>query len=160
MVMTERGYEDPSVRQLAVFLQNRVGQLREALKTLDGAGVCVQALAITDSADFAVLRLVVDRTEAAARALTEAGFVSTEVQALAVEIPEDPNGLLSVCRALIQGEININYCFPMLSRPRGRACVVIHVDSRSTAADILRRNGFGLLDEADLLQQKGGGSGA
>ena len=63
---TARDFEDPSVTQLAVFLQNRVGQLRELLKTLDQAGVSVLALSVADSADFATVRLIVDRQDEAA----------------------------------------------------------------------------------------------
>lgn len=151
MVMTERGYEDPSVRQLAVFLENRVGRLRDALKTLDAADVVVQALSVQDGADFAVLRLVIDRHDVAARALKGAGFTAAEVTVLAVEVPDGPNGLLMVCRALLQSEINIHYCFPLLTRPRGVGAVVFNVDGFHAAAETLRRNGFRLLDEADLL---------
>jgi hypothetical protein len=153
MVMTERGYEDPGVRQLAVFLQNRVGQLRDVLKTIDSAGAVVQALSVQDGADFAVLRVVVDRHEDAAKALKQAAFPAAEVTVLAVEVPDAQDGLLAVCRALIQSEINIHYCFPMVTRPRGVGAVVFNVDSIHAAVETLRRNGFRLLDETDLHQK-------
>lgn len=150
MVTTERDYDDPSVRQLAVFLQNRVGQLREVLKVLDAANVGVQALTVYDSADFAVGRLVCDRHDAAARALKDAGFAFTENVVLVVEIPGESDGLLSVCRALLQGEVNIHACYPLLTRPTGAQAVVFHVDSLHQALELLRKNGFRLLDDRDF----------
>jgi hypothetical protein len=150
MVMTEREYDDPSVRQLAVFLQNRVGQLREVLKVLDAANVEVQALTVADSADFAVVRLVADRHDAAARALKDAEFAHTESVVLAAEVPEGRGGLLAVCRALIQGEVNIHACYPMHTRPTGHPVVVFHVDNVHAATDVMKRNGFRLLDEKDF----------
>ncbi len=153
MVMTERDYEDPSVRQLAVFLQNRVGQLREVLKVLDAANVEVQALTVVDSADFAVVRIVADRHDAAVRALKNADFAYTETIVLAAEVPADRGGLLAVCRALLQGEVNIHACYPMHTRPTGLPVVVFHVDSVHSAADVVKRNGFRLLDEKDFGQR-------
>jgi hypothetical protein len=150
MVMTERGYDDPSVRQLTVFLQNRIGQMREALKAIDSVQVVVHALAVQDSADYAVMRVVVDRLDDAARALRGSGFSFTESTVLAVEVPEDRGGLIDVCRALLKGEINIHACYPLLTRPRGVGAAVFHVDGHHAATDLLRRGSFRLLDEKDL----------
>src|SRR5687768_15106074 len=126
---TERGYEDPSVTQLAVFLQNRVGALRDVLRRLEAAQVTVHALSVSDSVDYAVVRLIVDKCESAKTALRTNGFPVSENTLLAVELPDDRAGLLAVCQALIAAEINIHYAYPMFTRPRGRGVVLIHVDS-------------------------------
>ncbi len=147
---TARDFEDPSVTQLAVFLQNRVGQLRELLKTLDQAGVSVLALSVADSADFATVRLIVDRQDEARRALTADGYAVAESTALAVVLPPGRSSLLAMCRALIQAEINIHYVYPMFLAGDGGGVAVVHVDGSSTAAEALRRHGFRLMDEQDL----------
>lgn len=147
---TERDHEDPSVTQLAVFLHNRVGQLREVLKCLESAALAVHAVCVSDSSEFAVVRLVVDDLERARQVLKEEGFAASESLALAVELPEGPPGLLGLCRALLQAEVNIHYAYPMIARPHGRAVMVLHVDSLPPATECLRRAGYVLVDELDL----------
>jgi hypothetical protein len=147
---TEKAYDEQSVTQLAVFLSNRVGELREVLRKLGAAQVAVHALSIDESVDYAVLRLIVDKNEAAKQALKGAGFAVSESTLLAVELPDDLTGLLSVCQALISAEINIHYAYPRLTRPHGKGVVVMHVDGFPTAADVLKKAGMTLLDERDL----------
>jgi hypothetical protein len=149
-VRTERDYEEQSVTQLAVFLCNRVGELRDLLRKLHGADVTVHALSIDESVDYAVARLVIDKVEAAKQALAGGGFAVTESTGIAIELPEDPHGLFTICQALISAEINIHYAYPMFTRPRGKGVVVMHVDSLQTAAEVLRKGGITLLDQRDL----------
>ena len=86
---TDREYDEPCVHQLAVFMHNRIGQLRDVLARLEEANVTVHALSIVDAVDYAVARLVTDKIDAARRALKEAGFPITETMLLAVEIPDE-----------------------------------------------------------------------
>jgi hypothetical protein len=151
MMKIERGYEEPSVRQIAVFLHNRIGQLRDVLRILENAAATVHALSVTDSVDFAVVRLVVAQVEAATKALTENGFAHTDSDLLCVEIADERKGLLDVCRSLLHAEINVNYVYTLITRPRGKACCVLHVDSLGPASEVLLKNGFTLLDEQDLV---------
>jgi len=148
---TQRDYEEQSVTQLAVFLSNRVGELREVLRKLAAAQVIVHALSIDESVDYAVLRLVVDKVEASKQALKGAGFPVSESTSLAVELPDDHTGMLAICQALIQAEINIHYAYPMFTRPHGKGVVVLHVDSFPSAAEVLKKSGMTLLDERDLI---------
>ncbi len=147
---TERGYQDPCVRQLGIFLQNQVGELADVLRHLAKDSISVKAITVTDSVDFAVVRLIVDRVDQARKTLTRAGFALRESRILAVVLPESRNGLLETCRVLIRAEINIHYVYPMMNRPQGREAVIIHTDDFDTACEVLRKGGFHLIDEADL----------
>ena len=53
MLKTEKDYTDPYVRQLSLFLDNRVGKLREVLRYLTAEDILVHALSVVDSADHA-----------------------------------------------------------------------------------------------------------
>jgi hypothetical protein len=150
MLQTQRRYDEPSVSQLALFLDNRVGKLREALRHLTAEDVLVHAISIVDSADHAIVRIVVDRAEVAYDTLREVGFPLVISDLLAVEVPNERHGLRMICRALLQGEMNINYAYPMLTRPRGFGVLLVHVENVRFAADVLQDSGFQLLDGSDL----------
>ena len=46
--------------QISVFLENKAGRLAEVTAILAEAGVNIRALAVADTSDFGVLRLIVD----------------------------------------------------------------------------------------------------
>lgn len=149
MIQTSRGYEDPFVRQLALFLQNKVGELGDVLRHLEKQTIGVHALCVTDSVDFAVVRLVVDHVDRALRVLEEVRIPVSQNSVLAVELKQG-DSVLSICRALLAAEINTHYVYPMLSRPRGNAALILHVDDPDTGAEILAGRGFYLIDESEL----------
>jgi hypothetical protein len=148
-IETARDFDDPSVLQVLVFLRNRIGELRELLRVVESTGARIFALAITDSADFAIVRIVVDRFEAVRLALVAEGVAVSESRVLAVVLPE-AGGLLAVCRVLIQAEINIHYAYPMFGGLHDRPAAILHADNLHLAAEALRHGGVTLLDDSDL----------
>ena len=103
MLKTEKDYTDPYVRQLSLFLDNRVGKLREVLRHLTAEDILVHALSVVDSADHAIVRLVVDRVGTACRALEENGVPTSVSQILAVEVPNERAGIRMICRSPFAG---------------------------------------------------------
>jgi hypothetical protein len=63
--------------------------------------------------------------------------------------------LISICRALLSAEINIHYAYPLLKCRLGPA-IVLYVDDRTLAAQILIRKGFQLVGESDLTSETHG----
>ncbi len=51
------------VEQISVFLENKSGRLSEVTAILTESNVNIRALALADTSDFGVLRLIVDDTE-------------------------------------------------------------------------------------------------
>lgn len=150
MVTVKRGYDDPGLRQLSIFLHNRVGELADLLRHFESERITVHGLSIADSVDFAVLRIVVDKVDAARRILRDCNLSCSDNMILGVELPDERSGLLQVCRALIGAEINIHYVYSLMSRPHGRPGILIHVDDMGTAVEALTKRGFDLLFENDL----------
>ena len=60
--------------QISVFLENKTGRLCEVTGILAENHVNIRALALADTSDFGVLRLIVDDTEKAKEVLKKAGF--------------------------------------------------------------------------------------
>jgi len=54
-----------SVRQISVFLENRAGQLAEITKDVADAGIDLRAISIAETADYGVLRMIVDDADKA-----------------------------------------------------------------------------------------------
>ena len=144
------GFEFTRVRQFTIFLENRVGRLGNLVRSLEESVSKIVALAIEESADSALVRLICSSPDVARHVLKEGGFSFGESELLAVELPKrSKQPLLSICSALLGAEINIHYAYPLMLRPRGPA-VALYVEDPTLAAQLLIRKGFTLIGESDL----------
>lgn len=71
-----------------------------------------------------------------------------------VKIPDHDQPLLSITKALLSGEIDIHYMYPLLVGvgPMGSTAVAIHVDDCENASATLNNMGFTVFTEDDLRQ--------
>jgi hypothetical protein len=146
---TAETFQSPAVRQLSVFLEDRVGALLRLFRTFDGTPVRVVGMTIINEVDCAVVRLICDDSDKALQLLRSKGFPVSEAELLVVEIPQG-QGLMSICSAMMAAEINIDYAYSLLTRPTGRAALAIHTDSLEAAVHVLRSRKVLLMSEEDL----------
>ncbi len=144
------GSEFPLVRQISVFLENRLGQLLRLTRLFDDSEVHILGLTVENSVDCAILRLLFNDPDQAYELIGEARFARTESEVLVVELPPGKRGIMTICSALIAGEVNINYIYPLLPGHDRGACVAIQVDNTAQAVAVLRRQKFRLLDQSEL----------
>lgn len=151
---TARGRDWPSVRQFNVFLANRLGALLDLVRRFETTDVKVVSLTVVETADCAIVRLVPSDYERGYEILTSAKFPFTESDLLVVKLPDDDRPLLTITKALLSGEINICYMYPLLIGvgPLGNTAVALYVDDFDGAAAILEGQGFTLFTENDLKE--------
>ncbi|MCG3181259.1 MAG: hypothetical protein BIFFINMI_03638 [Phycisphaerae bacterium] len=142
-------YRFPRVVQFSVFLDNRVGKLRELLNLFLGTNVQLAALTVVDSADCAIVRCILAPSDEARGMLRSAGMAFSETEMVVAELGS-PDALRDLCEVLVSAEVNIHYAYPMLVRQTGQSAVALHVDEPEMAATVLRRKGFSLLGEAEI----------
>ncbi|MBM43590.1 MAG: acetolactate synthase [Phycisphaerae bacterium] len=149
---TQQGYEAPFVRQFSIFLENRVGRLLDVLRLFDDAeNLTIHGLAVMESSDCAVVRVVVDNDDVARSMLRNSTYAFAETDLLVVELTDDlPMSML--CLYLLGAELNIHFMYPLLATGHeasgGR--IALCVDDNTFAGQILLRKGFRLLGSGDL----------
>jgi hypothetical protein len=142
----------PAVRQLSVFLENRVGQLMRLTKLFEAEHIKIMSIAVIDSADYAVARMLFDLPDEAAKLLHEGGFSFAVNEIVVVRLPHGDRGMLKVLAALLSGEIDLRYAYPLMSAAVAPA-IALAVDDLEMAIDTLARHKFEVLSEADLHQR-------
>ena len=147
---TDRGRDVPSVRQVSVFTENRVGALSALLSTFDTTKVRILALAVIQGFDCAIVRFVFNDTDSAAKELAESNYRFTICDLVCVEMPAASDGLARISKALLSAEIDIHYCYALITSDRIRGSIAVHVDNPVMAATVLGEEGFRILDESDL----------
>ena len=149
---TARGRDWPSVRQFNIFLANRMGALLKLVKAFETTDVQVVSLNVVETADCAIIRLLPSDYERAYEVLKSGKFPFTESDLIVVKLPDDSRPLLTITKALLSGEINIHYAYPLLIGvgPMGSTALAIHVDDIENASVTLQNQGFTLFTEDDL----------
>jgi hypothetical protein len=149
-VRTTEKTDGPRVKQFSVFLENRVGALLEIVKLLNEHHVHVLALNVQDSADSAIVRIVVSDPESVQEIFQTHDIPFSMTEFVVVELREGAEALGRVLAALLMAEVNIHGSYALLTRPNGNAALALHVEDNECTVAVLRSHGFRVLSQTDL----------
>ena len=94
------------LKQISVFVENRHGAIRDIAGVLANAGINIRAMSIADTADFGIVRLIVDKRKEALSALRENGMTVKETDVLALSVPDSPGAMYEALTALAAPTVN------------------------------------------------------
>lgn len=138
------------VNLIAVFAENKLGQMARITQVLVDAGVNIRWVTFATSERFGVIKVLVDKTGPASRALQEQGWTVSLVDVLAVEVPDKPGGLHSVVDHLTRHRINVENASGFVAN--NRAVLLIEVKDLAPARKTLAQGKFHLLSQQDMLR--------
>ncbi len=133
------------VEQISIFLENKSGRLAEVTNILSRAGVNIRALSLADTADFGILRLIVNQTEKAKQVLKENGFTVGKTEVIALEVPDKPGGLGGILKILDASGINVEYMYAFVQRSGDNAIIIFRFDELDKAIKVLTGAGVRVL---------------
>ncbi len=139
-----------SIRQLSVFLINRVGSLLALVKLLQDHSIEVLGLSMQDSTEMTLLRLILSDPDTAQMLFIEKGIPHTACDVVVVEFREAEGKLAECLAALLAAELNIEFAYPLLVRPNQQPIMTFHVEDSDMGRDVLLRAGFRVLMQEDL----------
>lgn len=133
------------VKQLSVFIANEAGRVSEVTGLLGDAGINIRGFSVSDTADYGILRLVVDKPSEAHSALKSAGFTVREDEVICIDLPDEPGGLARVLRVVSEAGVNIEYVYSLIS-----TFVVINVGDADRALHLLGDRPVRLVSQEDI----------
>jgi len=135
------------IKQISVFLENNAGRLAEVTRVLADAGINLRAISIADTADFGILRLIVDKCDVALEALKNAGFTTRVSDVVTVEIEDTPGSLAVVMDLFRKNSINIEYLYASLEGKVGKAVVIFKLEDHEKGLRILKSSGITMIEK-------------
>ena len=138
------------VEQIAVFLENKSGRPAEITRILAENEINIRALSVADTADFGILRLIVDKVDLAKEVLRAGGFTVGKTNVVAVEVPDRAGGLASVLKVINEVGLNVEYMYAFVNKSGANAVLIFRFDEMDKAIAILQENGFALLSGAQI----------
>jgi hypothetical protein len=100
-----------TINQISVFLENKSGRLADVTKVLADAQINIRAMTIADTADFGILRIIVNDADKACQTLEKNGFTVRITKVLGIEIEDKPGGLHAVMEIFKNSGVNIEYLY-------------------------------------------------
>ncbi len=140
------------VEQISIFIENKSGRLAEVTRILGEAGVNIRALSLADTSDFGILRLIVDKIDAANAALRQHAFTVNKTEVVAVEVPDRPLGLNGILEVLDQAKVNVEYMYAFVERCGENAVIIFRFDDTEGAIRTLTENGVAILKGERVCQ--------
>jgi hypothetical protein len=136
-----------NVNQLSVFIENKAGRVSEVTDVLGGAGVNIRGFSVSDTADYGIVRLIVDDPKKGHEVLSAAGFTVKENPVLCLDLPDHPGGLAGVLKVVSGAGVNIEYVYSLIA-----TYVVINVADIDRAVSLLEGKPVRLVTQEEIAR--------
>lgn len=125
------------IKQLSIFLQNRMGSLSKPLETLSENDINIRAMCMADTSEFGILRLVVDNPIKGKEVLEENNFLVKTTEIIGVEMNDTPGGLTNVLKIIKENNIDLEYLYAFTHDKADKAILLLHTDDIDNLINVL-----------------------
>lgn len=138
------------LKQISIFLENRSGRIYEAAKFLAVNKINIRALSLADTADFGVVRLIVNDPDETLKLLKDNNYTATLADVVAVEVEDRPGGLAEILGLFNSEGINLEYMYSALDKSKDRAIMIFRFDDNNKVLKKLAGSKIKIIDEKEL----------
>jgi len=138
------------IKQLSVFLEDKVGRLTEITRILTENSINITAFSIADAADYGIVRFIVSNPDAAVKVLKENKFAVNVTEVVCLIVPHKPGGLYQALKILSDNNITVDYMYAFALE--NSATVVIRSTSNDEVIRVLQENKMKLLKASDIYK--------
>ena len=100
-----------TIKQLSVFLENKIGRINDVTKILSLHGINMHAFSMAETPDFGILRLIVSDVDKAAEILRNADFAVMLTDVIHLHCPNRAGALGKILDYLAAAEVGIEYMY-------------------------------------------------
>lgn len=124
------------IKQISVFVENKSGRLAEITKILAENNIDISAVSISDTTDFGILRMIVNKPEEAEEVLQKAGLTVSCTAVIAISVKNKPGGLAEALDLLANKGIGIEYMYA-IGKKTEEALIILRVEDADKAVNLL-----------------------
>ncbi len=123
--------------QFSIFLVNKPGVLTQIFREIGKSKINIITIAMMDSMEHGVLRIVVDDPVAARPILKKLNVPVAETDVLAVTLPNRPGAAADLCEKLSAAHVTIGYMYCTGGASGRKTVVVLKVPDIKKATKVL-----------------------
>lgn len=136
-----------AVTQLSVFLDNTAGRLAEVTRILGEQQINIRGFSVADTADFGILRLLVNKEHDAVAALRAARFTVHTGPVVLARIPDVPGGLACALAEFAARNMNVEYAYAIV-----QSIIAFGLEDCEAGEAILAKQGIPLVTPDELRE--------
>ena len=125
-----------TIQDASAYVQNLFEARGKSLKRL--ASYASYSSMRRDSAEFALIRLIVDKPEEAIILLKENDYLFDSKEVVTIDITNKPGEFTKITKRFGEEKININYVYGSVSDSNGKCLFVFCPEDVKSAADIFK----------------------
>jgi hypothetical protein len=127
-----------TVKQISIFLENKPGQLSSICRALSQADINIATLSLADTADFGIVRMIVDDHVRGCEILTTAGFTVRETDVVIATVANKPGGMAEIMEKLDAANADIEYSYAYALGDGDKAILVFRFKDNAKGEAALR----------------------
>ena len=144
------------IKQISVYLENKVGVLREVSELLGKANIDMLALSLADTQSFGIVRVIIKDNEIdpALDILRKNGYIAKVNNVICAEVDDKPLGLCHILAILEDADLSVEYMYSFLrGSTGGKARMILRLSDGQKGLKVFDLHGVRTLeqDEVDAL---------
>ena len=132
------------LKQVSIYAENVKGKMLEITDVLMENNVNILGSVTNDSAEYGIVRMIVDNPSKATEALTKKGIICKMTDVIGVEVKDEVGNLNRLLKALHDANINVDYLYLSFNRESGCPIMVLHTADAKEVENSLSAKGFAL----------------
>jgi len=128
------------MKQISVFIENRLGTLTNILQLLKKGKVNLHAISIADTVDYGICRIICDDPDKAVDVLKDAGIAAAQSEVVALEIDETPGRTADIVSTFAEEGVNLAYLYTFILD--GRQVIAFRPTNAEAAAKVIAKNSY------------------
>ena len=132
------------LKQVSIYAENVKGKMLEITDVLMENNVNILGSVTNDSAEYGIVRMIVDNPSKAIEALTKKGIICKMTDVIGVEVKDEVGNLNRLLKALHDANINVDYLYLSFNRESGCPIMVLHTADVKEVENSLSAKGFAL----------------
>ena len=141
-----------TVNQISIFLENKPESLSQLTDVLAKNNINMRALALADTSDFGIARIITDDCAKAEEILKANDYIVKTTGVIAIEIPDEAGSLNKILKLLAENGRNVEYMYGFTGRKSGSAYMIIRCTDIPETERVLEKAGIRMIGQDDLAE--------
>lgn len=132
------------VKQISIFSENRIGAMSDITGILSDNNINIDAIITNDSAEYGIVRFVVDKPDEAVELFKEAGYMVKITNVVGIYMEDEPGTLHKLLAQIKEANINLDYIYVTFDRSNATPIAIVKgdKDNNSIIENIMENKGY------------------
>ncbi len=133
------------LKQLSIFAENKRGAMNAITKILKDNEINITTLVTNDSAEFGIVRMIVDNPDKACDAVKNAGYLCRLDSVTAVEMKDTFGSLNSLLDDITNAYLNLDFIYISFDRETATPVAIMRSTDGDELDSFLKGKGYRIL---------------